>query len=259
MRLSVTKSITGTLSFCLHHAVGFFLLGLLVNLPSFLHSLLIIGGTFSAAEARPWWEENMALTAIEALIGGFVIAVMARALMHDRRGEDWSILPSLGEAFKRLPRVCGVALVFALITDGGLLLAEFLERLSVLVSLAAVVFVVWCAVICCVAVPVAALDDGDTLGGISYSLERSAELTKGSRWRLLAVFVLPALPFLAVVVAAVFAMGGKVAVEEIDPLWSLLAGAVFNAYFLALPVVVHEALVTLQEGPGARDTAEVFD
>ncbi len=259
MKLSVTKPISTTLSFCLRHAVGFYLLGLLVNLPSYLYSLSLGADPFGAVSARPWWEENIALTGVEALLGGFVMAVMTRTLQHDRRNENWSILPSLGESFRRLPGVCGTALAFAVITDGGFLLAESLERFSIFVTLAGMVFVVWWAVICSVAVPVAASDERDAFGGVLACLQRSAELTKGSRWRIVAIFLLSALPLIAVAVGAVFVVSGDFAVDGISPLWILLLGAVFNAFFFALPVVVYEALVILKEGPAVQDTAAVFD
>ncbi|MEO3431314.1 hypothetical protein AAFN88_20830 [Pelagibius sp. CAU 1746] len=259
MKLSVAKSITGTLSFCLRHAVGFYLLGLLVNLPSYLYSLLVLDGSFDLAGARPWWEENIALAVIESLLGGFVIAVMTRTLLHDRLGEDWSMLAGLAESFTRLPRVCGAALVFSIIVEGGLLLAEFLGLFSAIAALAGMGVVVWWAVILSVAVPVAALDDGDFQGAIFHSLERSGELTKGSRWRIAAIFVLPGLPLIGAAAAFVLAVGADFVIEDFPPLWSLLAGAIANAFFFALPAVVHEALVTLQEGPAAQKMAMVFD
>lgn len=110
-----------------------------------------------------------------------------------------------------------------------------------------------------VAVPVAVLERP----GAVASLRRSAELTKGFRWRIFALF----LGFLLAVVGGgvlIFGIGlsadlGAVAVDSI----SIVAGWILSAAFMAtqavLVAVSYYQLRVVKEGVGIDEIAAVFD
>jgi hypothetical protein len=259
MRLSVTKTISTTFSFYLRHIIVFYPLVLFASLPTYIYSLLIVDQQ-DAFAARPWWEQNIALTGIEAVLGGLAIAVMTRMLMHDRRGTQRPLPAALAEVSRLLPRVCGTALIFSAIVNGGFLLAEYLVATSLVPAIFCAVFAIWGAVIFSVAVPVAASDDGGTAGGVFSSMSRAAELSKGSRLRLLAILVICVVPLIALVMlGAGFAMGGGYSIDAVSPLWIMLVGTLISAFFSALTAVLYEALLALKEGPAAQETVAVFD
>lgn len=267
MRLSVTKSITGTLSFCLRHAVAFYGLGLLTGLPTYLHRFLPREHLPELPQfpelrglelPRPWWEAGVAIPVIETMLLGVATAIMVQTLRRDRRGEDWTVFPGIAAALPRLPTVLAVCLVYSVATVlfGGV--AIFIGESSpvaIVLLLVLFVLVAFLAMVYAVAVPCAAVDNA----GIYYCFERSAELTSGSRWLIFAAMMLSALPVVGGVVIFLLVLGHDFSAGSIPALWTWLLGALGGAYFMALSVILREALVVLKEGSGARDTAEVFD
>ncbi len=265
-RLSISKAIGETLSFSLRHFVAFFLLGLLVELPTYLHSFLPRERLPDLPQfpqlrditlPRPSWETDFVIPLVGTMLLGFVSAVMVQALLRDRRGDDWTVFPALAEALRRLPTVLGVSMVLAVALALTSVAADSLAAMLPIAGLLFFALLSVLALIFCVAIPCAAVDNA----GIYYCFERSAELTSGSRWRILAIYSVSASPILAVALIAGLTLQYGFSVESLDilPVWRWLAGALGNVYFIALTVTIHEALVVLKEGPVSGDEAKVFD
>lgn len=253
MKLSVNKAITGALGFSLRHAVPFYLLGLGVSLPSYLHSFLpreIVPGV-----PRPWWETELAVPAIEAILGGIMIAIMVHGLRGDRRGERLTVWAGLATVAPRLPTVIAVSLVVDLGVTLIMAAADSLVASALVIAAPMVILGLFLWLVFCVAVPCAAVDNA----GIIHCLERSVALTAGSRPRIIAVFLLSILPVFAVAAAAILLSEGRFSAESLSPLWIWLVTAAAEVYAAALVVVLHEALVILKDGAGAGTLATVFD
>lgn len=268
MQLNITRSITEALTFSLRHAVPFYLLGLVTGLPTYLHSFLpqetrtldLPGGGREAVLPRPWWETDLAVPAIEAVLLGMMVAIMVHTLQRDRRGESRTVLPSLAEAAPCLPTVIAVSLtirlVGTLVGAGGVFLGKFIGSVAGLIlffPLLALLFVLY--FVFCVAIPCAAADNA----GVINAFRRSAALTAGSRGRLFGLFVVVLLPLVAATAAVVILSRGEIFSGGFPTLWLWLVGAALVVYFNALIAVIHEALVALKEGAGAGTLATVFD
>ena len=271
MRLGIAKAIVTTLGFGLRHFVAFFVLGLLGGLPTYLHSFLpresmgIQPGPNWPSELefpeslrnftapRPRWETDFAIPMIETLLFCIAVAVAAQTLLGDRRGKDWAVFSGLGNVFRRAPAILGVGMVLAVTTSIAQVVMEAVPLAAFLIAPLAV----FAGLVFFVAVPCAAVENAGTI----YCFERSAELTSGSRWRILGVFILSILPLFAGIfgLALVLQYGLDLDGFEISPLMTLLANALGSVYFVPLFAVIHEALVALREGPGTQVRAKVFD
>jgi len=267
MKFDITGSIAEALRFSLHHVVPFYLLGLVAGLPAYLHSFLqqeartldLPGGGREIFLPRPWWETDLAVPAIEAVLFGIMAAIMVHMRQRDRRGEPGTVLAGLADAAPCLPTVAAVSLTImlaeALMTVGGTFLGEFIGTVGFILFLPLLALLFFLYLVFCVALPSAAVDNA----GVINAFRRSAALTAGSRGRLFGLFVILLLPLMVVIAAVVMLFrdvifsGGFPALE----LW--LIGAALVVYFNALIVVIHEALVALNEGAGAGTLATVFD
>ncbi|WP_299620046.1 hypothetical protein [Pelagibius sp.] len=271
MQLGIAKVIVNSLGFGLRHFVAFYALGVLSRLPAYLHSFLpreklgippgstlpdgreIPESLLNYRLQRPVWETDFALPMIETLLFGFAVAVAVQILLADRRGKDWAVFSALGGVLRQTPTVLGVGIVLALMGSLAQLAMAEIPFAAILVAPLYVIV----ALALCVAMACAAVENSGTLD----CLERSVELTRGSRWRILGIFLLSVLP-LAVAFFG-FALALELGLElegfEISPLMTLLGTALGDVYFVPLCAVIHEALVALREGPGAQVSAKVFD
>ncbi|WP_299399856.1 hypothetical protein [Pelagibius sp.] len=270
-RLEISASIFGALGFGLRHVVAFFVLGLLPGLPKYLHSFLpredlgaqlqevwpqgqaFPEGMRSFLLPRPEWETEFAVPLAETFLFGIALAVVVQTLAGDRRGATWSVFSALGAVLRHLPTVLGVSLVCAL----ALATANYLSAVIPYAALPLGLFALFLSVVFCVVIPCAAVENH----GMADCIEYSAELSNGSRWRIVAVFVLSFLPIFGVGFATALVLQYAFDVRSLDiaPHWRLVGGALFAVYFLPLMAVIHEALVALKEGPDPGAAAAVFD
>ncbi len=270
-RLEISNSIVGALGFGLRHVVAFFVLGLLPGLPKYLHSFLPRedlgprlqevwpqGQTFpegmrSFLLRRPEWETEFAVPLAETFLFGIALAVVVQTLAGDRRGAAWAVFSALGGVLRHLPTVLGVSLICALV----LATANYLSAVIPYAALPLGLFALFLCVVFCVVIPCAAVENY----GMADCIEYSAELSKGSRWRIVAVFALSFLPIFGAVFVTVFILRSAFDLRSLDiaPHWRLVGGALFAVYFLPLIAVIHETLVALKEGPNPRASAEVFN
>ena len=271
-RLGISKVIVGTLGFSLRHIVAFFLLGLLVNLPTYLHSLLprevvrVDPGAelpegFEIPEPllkgielpRAGWETAFAIPVIETVLFGFAVGIITQTLLRDRRGEDWTVFAGLVGVLRNFWTVLGVGVLCGLASGTGLYIIYSVPVAAVvLIPLFLIAALILCPVMPCAVV--------QNLGVIDC-FERGAALTAGSRLRIAAIYLLiVAIAFgIAVVALGILKYGFQIEGNESSPLSSWLVTALGGAYFLPLLAVIHEALVVLKEGPDPEVSAEAFD
>lgn len=171
----------------------------------------------------------------------------------DRRGATWAVFSALGGVLRHLPTVLGVSLICALVLATANYLSAVIPYAALPLGLFALVL---CAVFC-VVIPCAAVESY----GVADCIEYSAELSKGSRWRIVAIFVLSFLPIFGAAFVADLVLQQAFDVRSLDiaPHWRVVGGALVAVYFLPLIAVIHETLVALKEGPDPGATAEVFD
>ena len=267
MKLNITGSIAEALRFSLHHVVPFYFLGLVAGLPAYLHSFLpretrtldLPGRAHEALLPRPWWETDLAVPAVEAVLFGIMVAIMVHMRQRDRRGESGTMLAGFADAAPCLLTVAAVSLTIklaeALITVGGRFLGDYIGTVGFIIFLPLLALLLFLYLVFCVAIPSAAVDDT----GVFNAFRRSAALTAGSRGRLLGLFVVLLLPLIAVITAVVMLFRDAIFSGGFPDLGLWLVGAAALVYSGVLIVVIHEALVALKEGAGAGTLATVFD
>lgn len=271
-RLGISEVIIGTLGFSLRHIVAFFLLGLLVNLPTYLHSLLPrkvlrVGPGGELPEGwevpeplvegiempRAGWETAFAIPVIEMVLFGFAVGIIAQTLLRDRRGENWTVFAGLVEVRRKFWTILGVGVLCGLASGTVLLVVDLIPVTVVaLIPLYLIAALILCPVMPCAAI--------QNLGVIDC-FDRSAELTAGSRLRILAVYLLIAAITVGIAAVAfgIIKYGSQMGGYKPSHLSSWIVSALGSVYFLPLLAVIHEALVALKGGSDASASPEVFD
>jgi hypothetical protein len=202
----------------------------------------LITPSVTALAVGPAAQRAAKLTGVSSLLS-VILGIVAQAMtlyaaFQQMAGRPFSIAQSLGVGFTRLVPVFCVALLGALFT-----------------GVAAILLVVPGIIVLCmlyVAVPVCVIEKP----GIFASLDRSAKLTKGSRWQ---IFGLLALVSIVSVVAqiilkvflGVFTIWGKL----LNFGWLVIATS-FGAVLVA---VVYHDLRMSKEGMDTNNLADVFD
>ena len=182
------------------------------------------------------------LTGVSALLS-VILGIVAQAMtlyaaFQQMAGRPFSIAQSLGVGFTRLVPVFCVALLGALFT-----------------GVAAILLVVPGIIVLCmlyVAVPVCVIEKP----GIFASLDRSAKLTKGSRWQIFGLLALVSIvsgvaQIVLKVLVGVFTIWGKL----LNFGWLVIATS-FGAVLVA---VVYHDLRMSKEGMDTNNLADVFD
>jgi hypothetical protein len=259
MKLPVFHTLGVTFVFSLRNFVAFYLLALLVNLPGFLGTLQAGRNLQTASPLRPDAESELWIFAVEILLMGLAMTVMVRTRMREYDDEGWTVLGGLRDSLERLPTVL---VVCALMAMGVTVYAVALEFIALSPTLSGFplrggltgAFVV-IALYFCIALPCAAEDDA----GVSESFMRSAQLVAGSRLRIIAVYLIAAAPILLAVLGFVAVYGQFHMLSSVPPTWIYLASALADVYFMALAVLMHEALADLGEGYPGGSIAAAFD
>jgi hypothetical protein len=182
------------------------------------------------------------------LFVGIVVAIVLAALseaivlfgaFEDMRGRPVNLMESLKVGLGRFFPVIGVALLVALLT-----------------GLAAILLVIpafFVVTILFVAMPVCIVE---RLGPVK-SLGRSAELTKGNRWKIFGLWLLVTVVTLigTALIGAISYVTGLAVGLVLKLVWGALAGA-FNAIMV---VVTYHDLRVAKEGVDTDRIASVFD
>lgn len=179
--------------------------------------------------------------AAATILGSLVPATLIRMSIRDLRGEDPDIAGSLVESLKLVLPLIGIALLSGLAVAIGtilLIVPGIIAYLALIVAVPALV---------------------QERLGVTGSLERSMDLTRGQRWRIFALVIMGVVAFFVI-------SFGLTSIASLIPgaeLWEQVAqeelgGAIFT--FLSAPIVsaLYIELRTAKEGPIANEVASVF-
>ncbi len=169
-------------------------------------------------------------------------AVLVYGTIMELRGARAAIGECIANGIKHLFPVIAVGVLVSIMVSVG----------TVLLIIPGILFLLWYWV----AVPVAVVERP----GIGASLKRSAELTKGSRWKLFALMLI-------VVPVLVFAVNFIVSfsVAAVSPGEAVVVGAVLvitalqSAFQSVVSAVTYHDLRIVKEGASGEEIAAVFD
>ena len=168
-------------------------------------------------------------------------AMLVYAALQEMRGTRSSLRQSLQVGWQRILAVIGLAITASVLTALGFVVL--------------IVPGVMVAVMSFVATPACVVERLDPFG----SLERSARLTNGHRWKIFGLLLLVALP-LAIAgavfdeVAEAVGFGGVLAT-----LGEVTGDAIWNAVFAALVIATYHDLRVAKEGVDTEQIAAVFE
>jgi uncharacterized membrane protein len=225
--------------------VPFGILYLVVNAPSSIYAFTLAGQ--ANADNDPGVRT---LTFVEVFLGLVAAAAVTYATVQELRGRR----VGFGEFFGRGLAQGGAAIRVAILS-GILLLLAFIA----LVIPGLVLYTMWW-----VAIPVAVIERP----GAVESLRRSAELTKGNRWRVFALvvgflagvfLVAIGIAFVIVVVVELSAAGDRTLFDQLMAVTMWVWTALFMAGQAVLTAVSYYYLRVAKEGVGIDEIATVFD
>jgi hypothetical protein len=224
------------------NALPFGIIAVTAVLPLFLLRLMFLGQQIGVTVNNP---SRLLWTALASLAMSIVLGAISQAIIlygafEDMRGRPVNLISSIRFGGRRILSVLGVAVLFTLLTGLATLL---------LVIPGLIVFTMWY-----VAIPACVVEGT----GPRKSLSRSAELTKGHRWKvfgMLTVFIIiDLLGNQLLVVAAAKALGATVGL-----LTSLVWRACLGAFYPVLAVVTYHDLRVAKEGVDTDQIAAVFE
>jgi hypothetical protein len=233
------------------NAAAFFLAAImLVGLPTVVMNYLMLGQV-EAVAANPgdpaFWSTYAALILVSILTTYLLQAAVVRSTILDLSGRPIDFGSSLAAALMLLLPIIGLAIVSGIAIGLGFLL---------LVVPGVILYLMWS-----VAVPVLV----EERRGVFGSLSRSAELTKGSKGRILGLIVIYSI-FSSMISAVVslFSGAGMTGTGEIASplLFAVLAGVtgVVNGVVMAAMLAsLYVELRTVKEGASTDSLAAVFE
>jgi hypothetical protein len=238
-------------SILFRNILPFGLLALVLTSPTYVYTILTGYGD-PMADDLEYSAGTVVLGMVEFLLAYLVTAALVYGTIRDLRNDRASVGECFSKGLSLMFPVIGVVIVSGLVTG--------LATLALIIPGIIVAIMLW------VAIPVAVIEQR----GLN-SLPRSAELTKGYRWR---IFFLGLL-LLVVFIGVVFLMGGLMAAIILAgtdssgefstaSLTGLIAIEwVFSAFVSALIAVVYAVsyhdLRVAKEGADSQQIASVFD
>lgn len=206
---------------------------------AYLPNFMFLGGRATGMTPGERFGLLLVAVVVSIVLNALSEAVVLFAAFEDMRGRPVNLIESFKIGWARVLPVVGVAL-----------LAGFLAGLAAILLLIPALIVV---TILFVAMPVCVVE---RLGPVK-SLGRSAELTKGYRWRIFGLWLLVLLVTLvgSAVIGAIGYVSGAAVNIVLRLIWGALAGA-FNAIMV---VVSYHDLRVAKEGVDTDKIASVFD
>jgi hypothetical protein len=221
--------------------VTFLVIAFLILLPLFLFNLAVGGGlAVNPLVAGPSYYIGLLLSMV---LSYTAMGAMVYGTVAYLSGQKASLGDCLGRGLSAVLPVILVAILITIMTGIGMLLLV-VPGLIVLVMTAA-------------AVPAAVVERP----GIWGSVKRSAELTKGNRWRVFALLIIFYLVLMAIGWALQFAglpvlaPDGSMASIVMIYVW----GGVTTTFFAVFGAVIYHDLRVAKEGVSASQIAAVFD
>lgn len=189
----------------------------------------------------PNWALFFAAWSISTVVGAFVHAAMLHIVLSDRQGAQFTLGDALATGARLMLPMIGVAFLLFLGATAGAIL---------LVVPGIIIFLMWS-----VAFP-ALVAQG---GGVFDALRASRRLTKGSRWKLLALWVIMIGPMLVVQMGITSAIGSDSEIAR----WSAVAvetalSLPFGMVYVCVTASAYLELCRLKDGVNVDQLAEVF-
>jgi hypothetical protein len=244
MTFSVGSVLSRSWSIYLANLVPFFILALIVQVPSFLWTLL-----YKPDPLEPNMIMNLAGSVLPMVLGFILTGALTYGVFQQMRGRKASIGDCISVGIARLLPVIGVALVVGL--------GVFLGLLLLIVPGVILICMWWCAV------PVAVVEKG----GVSVSLARSSELTRGHRWTVFGIILV--MGIIQAIAGAVIAMvfvssttatelaAGRISLVGMIVLFAV--SAFFAAWQACANAVGYHDLRATKENIDIEAIAAVFD
>jgi hypothetical protein len=170
-------------------------------------------------------------------------AMLVHGALQELRGKPVSLLRSLQVGCQRILPVIGLAICASILTALG-----FIVLIVPGLIVATMLFV---------ATPVCVVERLE-LDPLS-SMERSAQLTKGHRWKIFGLLVLAAVP--TAIVGEVFDSLAEIAGvgSVLAPISQLIGNAISEAVFAVVVIATYHDLRVAQEGVDTEEIAAVFE
>ena len=217
---------------------------LLSGIPQWIMQVLFIGDMQSGNFDPEGFSAGPFIAAyLVALICSFILySALVFGTFQDLRGTPVSIGENLGRALKVLVPV----FILSIVMSVGLMVGFVL-----LIVPGVILSLMWA-----VAIPVLVVEKP----GLFASLSRSAELTKGERWRILGLFLI----FMLIAIVVVIVVGIIVALISmasftIGALLNAIISAIVAAFGAVLFTVLYAELRQAKDGVDVGEIAKVFD
>jgi hypothetical protein len=244
------------LSVYLANFISFTALGLMVMVPGFMLLMMTFGNVLAVLALNPGSDTGplgVRLTTAVGLLGAFIFVLALQYLLTAAivyttgeylRGNDPPAAAALSQALRRVVPIIGLAAVTAVLVWIGIALL--------------VVPGIIVALMFSVAVPVLMVEGK----GVTASLSRSRELTRGLRWQLLGFFLAGLVGCMAANALVMLPFDFLLPQEgAITIAGAIIEAAVqlFTTVFLAvLPVVAYHDLRSAKEDAGRAQLLEMF-
>lgn len=216
---------------------------LFAGLPAFLIQLRADGLADSSGAVNMFTPAFGAETLLSALAGYLLQAAVVRSAILDLNDRPADIGGSLLVALKLMLPMIGLTIISTVAIWIGLIL---------LVVPGVILYLMWL-----VAVPVLV----EERRGVFGSLSRSAELTKGSRWRIFALLLLFGVGFL--VISAAIGAIGLLAPSAVPSVFSAITSGAISTCLAVLGATMLASLYielkTIKEGATTETLAAIFD
>jgi len=255
-RLDIAKVISGTFSVIGRNFLPFAVLSLVLSgvptaVIAFIQATSLQAGTANLS-LSPGYFTSIAYTGLAALITGAVLqGALVYGTVQDMSGARPSIAECLANGLRAFLPLIGLSILLGLAIVCGLIL---------LIVPGIMMACAWC-----VAVPALVADRSGVFGAFS----RSAELTRGNRWRIFALFVV--VWVIAIVIGAVigavamalsFAGGGldpvALARSPVQIVANLLSNTITSMISSTGVAVLYVELRRAREGLGPQWLSEIF-
>jgi len=198
-------------------------------------------GAFASAKNLP---SNGAAIVISIIANSILQGALVHITTADLTGRRASVADGLATGLRNFLPLIAVGILFGIAMFFGLLL---------LVVPGVILGVMWCVALPCLIV------ERTT---ITSSFTRSAQLTKGSRWRIFALVVIALIIGFVIRAVLNLVFGGTAGLMGGNPLAlaGLMIGAIINGVIGAVGVsVIYTELRRLRDGVSVTDLAAVFD
>lgn len=220
----------------LHRALGKFIAAAILP----MIPLVLLGVGIASAGSENMMFLLGVCTVLYLMLSMVVQAATVYGALEEMRGVHWTLGDAFSKGLRRFWPVLGVALVFSLAVMLGFAL------LLIPGVIALCMFYV--------AVPACVVEEW----GVTQSMTRSAELTKGYRWPILGLVLI-----LVIGSTVVSNLLSNLLVIVLGPTVGIIAGLVIQIYLTALlailPAVIYYRLRMLKDGVDLERIATVFD